>query len=114
LKELHFSRNSIYRVPSDISKLSNLIKLRLAVNELRRLPPEISNLSKLEELEITRNKIGIIPLDLWGIDTNCKIKLTTYQIEVPLDLRLLKVDAKEIRKLLCRIKKVNLFDEIIE
>ena len=55
----------------------------LYTNELRTLPPEINYLSKLEELDINSNKITIIPLDLWGINTNCKILSSSNPIEFP-------------------------------
>lgn len=64
LTALYLSKNSLTRVPPDISKLKNLIHLDLSYNKLRSLPTELGDMIQLRELLLNHNHLRVLPYEL--------------------------------------------------
>ncbi|KAI1285767.1 CCR4-NOT transcription complex subunit 6 [Halotydeus destructor] len=64
LTSLYLNDNNLTRIPSDISKLENLIHLDLSSNGLRSVPSEIGDLINLRELLLNNNRLRMLPCEL--------------------------------------------------
>ena len=64
---LDLSCNKIETIPSEISKMKNLIQFGIAHNEIKILPPELFNLD-LEYLDISTNNIEVLPNEITNLE----------------------------------------------
>ena len=65
---LKLDHNYIPKIPPDIKKLSNLVKLSVSFNCIRKIPIEISLLKpNLKHLNIGNNRIEALPKELFSL-----------------------------------------------
>ncbi len=62
------SKNVIREIPSDIKKLTNLVRLNLANNKVNKVSEELSKLSKLHYLNLKSNQLTDLAFDVANMD----------------------------------------------
>ncbi len=66
---LDISNNKLKKLPSEFGYLVNVLKLALKKNKLTSLPDEIGNLTKLTDLYLKKNRLDMLPRSLSAITT---------------------------------------------
>ena len=61
---LNLSGSELKTLPSEITKLTNLIKLDLSDNRLTSLPPQINRLTNLTSLNVSANRLTTLPSEI--------------------------------------------------
>lgn len=97
--EVSFDNNSIYQIPDEISKLSNLETININQNSVSHISPEIGKLNKLKELHLRNNSLNSIPKEI-GMLENLEILDLSFNnlTEIPKEIYQLK-----------KLKQLNLF-----
>ena len=80
LSSLSLNSNSLMELPSSVSKLQQLRKLRLEGNLLRELPVPILDLKRLEELGLGCNQLTGLPDGIGGLTSLMELWLVSNEI----------------------------------
>jgi len=78
---LDLSYQHLKVLPSDITKLSHLVELRLDNNDLTELPPEISRLTDLQVLTVRNNQLATLPSQIGALQNLQILSLRNNKIE---------------------------------
>lgn len=69
-------RHQVREIPTKISRLTNLQKLRLGFNNLSSLPEELFLLTKLSHLELDNNPLSCFPASITKLQELTVIRVT--------------------------------------
>lgn len=98
LQKLNLEKNELESLPDTFGKLESLEKLNLSYNKLKTLPQNFGNLKLLKRLWLAYNPLEELPQSFSELRQLEWLKLSKDQ---PLD--------KEVREILDRLKKNNIF-----
>ena len=87
LTKLNLIGNQLTELPPEIAKLTNLTTLDLGNNQLTQLPPEITKLTNLNTLNLSGNKLTELPPEIAKLTNLTTLKLVNNQLtELPFEI----------------------------
>jgi len=82
LTHLDLSHNQLTSLPSEITKLANLVRLALSDNGLTDVPSEITKLSKLTSLDLSNNQLTSVPPEITKLTNLTYLNLHNNQLPI--------------------------------